>query len=268
MRHIFREFRKFVSLMDSALSRRIGFSIVVLAALAVVALGIWRFIRPAERHINVDRRLYPVQGVDLSAHNGVPDFDSLLQAGIDFVYLKASEGNGFRDVAFARNFAASHIAGIPVGAYHFFRFDCEGRRQAANFLEAIEGCSLDLPLAIDVEEYGNPAGFDTPTVGARLEAMVAELRAAGHRVMIYTNKNGYWRFVHGRFDVGLPGEPEVWICSFSDPPLSRRPWTLWQHSHRSRVPGVRGFVDLNTFNGSRSEWELWCSRGRDTIKEP
>lgn len=252
--------------MDNAVSRRIGITIVVVAALGVVALGVWRFMKPALRHVDVDRSRYPVMGVDLSAHNGVPDFDSLKAFGIDFAYLKASEGHGFRDAAFARNYAASRLAGIPVGAYHFFRFDCEGRRQAANFLNAIEGCNLDLPLAIDVEEYGNPAVFDIPVVGARLEAMVAELRAAGYKVLIYTNKNGYWRFVHDRFDVGLPEEPEVWICSFSDPPLSRRSWRFWQHSHCSKIPGVKGLVDLNTFNGSRSEWEAWTRALSDTIK--
>ncbi len=243
--------------MNNTTSRRLGIAIVVVTALLVAGLGLWRALRPHKAHVELDRERYPVVGVDISAHNGLPDFDSLSHAGVAFAYLKASEGNAFRDAAFVRNYAAARNAGVTVGAYHFFRFDCDGRRQAANLLEAVNGCTLDLPLAIDVEEHANPAGLATPTVVARLEAMVGELRAAGYKVMIYTNKNGYWRFVHGNFDVGLPDDPDLWICSFSDPPLPHRPWVLWQHSHCSRLPGVKGDVDLNTFNGSHADFEAW-----------
>ena len=59
-------------------------------------------------------------------------------------------------------------------------------------------------------------------------------------------------------------DPELWICSFTDPPLNRRQWTLWQHSHRSRIPGVKGFVDLNTFNGDRAAWERWLNNSRNS----
>ena len=71
-------------------------------------------------------------------------------------------------------------------------------------------------------------------------------------LIVYTNKQGHSRFVREAFAVAE--RPEVWICSFTDPPLSREPWTIWQHSHIGRLPGVKGAVDLNTFNGDSLQW--------------
>lgn len=243
--------------MKDATSRTVAIGIIAATAIMIAILAATRLLRHREPHVDVDRSRYPICGVDLSAHNGTPDFDSLSNAGIDFVYLKASEGVDFRDPAFVRNYAAARRVGIPVGAYHFFRFDCDGRRQAINALRATEGCTFDLPIAIDVEESGNPAQSATELVISRLQAMIAHLQGAGRKVIVYTNKNGDARFLRRHFDDLDGGDPELWICSFTDPPLTRRPWRLWQHSHRSRVSGVKGAVDMNTFNGDRLQWEQW-----------
>lgn len=234
----------------------------------VGSIAAWRMLRTRQPHVEIDRLAYPVAGVDLSAHNGIVDFDSLAAAGINFAYLKASEGISFRDPSFALNYAKGRRAGLALGAYHFFRFDCDGRKQAVNLLRAIAGCALDLPVAIDVEESGNPAEAATELISARLDAMVSHIRSSGRKVIIYTNKNGDARFVRGHFDSIEDDDPELWICSFTDPPLNRRQWTLWQHSHRSRIPGVKGFVDLNTFNGDRAAWERWLNNSRNSGFRP
>ncbi|MDE6197932.1 MAG: hypothetical protein K2F91_08735 [Muribaculaceae bacterium] len=243
-------------------ARNTGIAIVALTAILVIALALGRAFRDRSPHIEPDRSRYPVTGLDLSSHNGVVNFDSLSSAGIDFVFIKASEGVRFRDSAFGRNYAGARRTGIPVGAYHFFRFDCDGRLQAINLLNAVNDCRLDLPLAIDVEESGNPASTATELIVGRLQSMVAYLQAAGHEVIIYTNKTGDARFMRRNFDNSADGTPELWICSFTDPPLTRRPWLFWQHSHCSRVPGIKGKVDMNTFNGSRDEWNRWIGSRR------
>ncbi|MDE6463232.1 MAG: hypothetical protein K2L16_01180 [Muribaculaceae bacterium] len=239
-------------------AQRLAIVIVAATGILVAAFAVGRALRRAEPHVEPDRNAYPVLGIDISAHNGSVCFDSIAAAGVDFVYLKASEGASFRDPAFRSNYDSARRAGLAVGAYHFFRFDCDGRRQAANILAAIDSCRLDLPVAIDIEEWGNPADIATDIVIGRLQTMEAMLRGAGRRVIFYTNKNGYSRFVRAAFP-GNPA-PELWICSFTDPPLAHNDWSLWQHSHLGRVPGVNNPVDLNTFNGSRARFRRWLSR--------
>ena len=67
-------------------------------------------------------------------------------------------------------------------------------------MAAVDSCPLDLPLAIDVEEWGNAADSPTEIVQARLQAMIDHLRSQGREVAVYTNKNGFWRFVHHKFE--------------------------------------------------------------------
>lgn len=249
--------------MTDRTARRIATAIVTATGLLVAVFGAGHALRRQQSHVDVDRALYPVVGVDISAHNGRIDFDSVAAAGIDFIYLKASEGTSFRDSAFADNCRRAAAAGLPVGAYHFFRFDCDGRRQAMNLLAATDSMPLALPLAIDIEEWGNHAEVATDVIIGRLQAMEAMLRGAGYRVMIYTNKNGYYRFVNPSFD-DVPDAPELWICSFTNPPLAHTGWRLWQHSHLSHVPGIDGEVDLNTFNGTRAQFRRWLNNTTDT----
>ncbi len=248
--------------MSDKNARKIAVAIIAVTGLLVIGLASWRALRVREPHADVDRGRYPIEGIDISAHNGVVCFDSLAAAGIDFVYLKASEGVSFRDQSFIRNFEAARKAGLAIGAYHFFRFDCDGAMQSVNFLKAIGDLKPDLPLAIDVEEWRNAPGETTSIVRERLEVLVALLRAQGYQVMIYTNKQGHARFVRDGFKAH--DVPEIWICSFTNPPLGHEKWRLWQHSHLGRLPGIRGNVDLNTFNGNRRQWSAWLDSCRRT----
>ena len=248
--------------MSDKNARKIAVAIIAVTGLLVIGLASWRALRVREPHADVDRGRYPIEGIDISAHNGVVCFDSLAAAGIDFVYLKASEGVSFRDQSFIRNFEAARKAGLAIGAYHFFRFDCDGAMQSVNFLKAIGDLKPDLPLAIDVEEWRNAPGETTSIVRERLEVLVALLRAQGYQVMIYTNKQGHARFVRDGFKAH--DVPEIWICPYTNPPLGHEKWRLWQHSHLGRLPGIRGNVDLNTFNGNRRQWSAWLDSCRRT----
>lgn len=232
--------------------RTAAIALISATAIAILAVMAVRVFSPAVASVDVDPARFPVRGIDISAHNGSVDFDSVARAGISFVYIKASEGASWRDSRFNDNYERARRAGLAVGLYHFFRFDIEGWRQSVNFLLALRGRPLDLPVAIDVEEWGNPGEFTTEIIIDNLRSMVELLRQGGREPIIYTNKNGYYRFIRGHFD-----DVALWICSFTDPPLAERDrWTLWQHSHLGRVPGIRGDVDLNTFNTpARGNWK-------------
>lgn len=233
-------------------ARVIATIIVLFTALAILSMMMWRVLMPRPTHIDVDRGVYPIKGIDISSHNGPEiDFVAVASDTVKFVYIKASEGENFRDSLFYRNYAGALKAGLKVGAYHYFRFDREGWRQGRNLLDAIGHLSFDLPLAIDVEEWGNPRNFSTEEVVSRLSDMVDYLKEYGHTPMIYTNLAGYNRFIRFRLD-----DNPVWISSFKLRPLDA-PWVLWQHSHKGTVRGIATPTDINTFNGGYEEWIEW-----------
>lgn len=202
------------------------------------------------RDYHVDRAEYPVKGIDISAHNGTIDFGRVRADSVTFVLMKATEGADFCDAMFDRNAAAAHRAGLKVGAYHFFRFETPGHLQAYGFLTAVANANLDMPLAIDVENWQNADGVPKEEVVEQLAQMVSVLREAGYRVMIYTNKDGYEEYVKGNFD-----DVDLWLSSLGVEPDAE--WVLWQHSHCGLVDGIDGYVDINTYDGGREDFARW-----------
>lgn len=231
----------------------------VCVALLLVYAGYYAARQYLETPPYVDANRYPVRGIDISAHNGRMNLESARADGIDFAFIKASEGDTYGDPDFGLNYDKAVSAGIKVGAYHFFRFDTEGVPQAMNFLHRIGNRPLDLGLVIDVEQTGNPTGVDPAVISDRLGSMIEYLNLKGYRVTLYTNRDGYYDFLEGNFR----GQ-QLWICSFSNPPISTD-WIFWQYNHRGRVKGINGDVDLNAFNGSRAEWYDHLSRYRSPM---
>lgn len=225
------------------------------AALAMVCVLLWverrHIIHP---RVKIDRTVYPVIGIDVSNHNGRIDFGRVRADGISFVIAKASEGEGYRDPSFAQRIGAARRAGLKVGAYHFFRKKADGRAQAANFAAALKGRKLDLPIVIDVEDWSNDHMVDDASTLSRLRAMVAALKARGYKVMIYTNGDGYRKYVRST----ELNHDYLWLCSFTSPEaLKHYRHHLQQFSHWGTVDGIDGEVDMNVFNGSRQKWHSW-----------
>ena len=226
--------------------------LISLSIIALIAIGTIYWYRSERRyHIDIDLQQYPITGIDVSAHNGEIDFNKIAHSGIDFVFIKATEGATFKDTHFHTNYNNARKARLKVGVYHFFRFNTDGNLQALNILHSIKGKKLDLPFVIDIEEYSNDKNTSTEDVISQLSALINTLQVHNLPIMLYSNKKGYSRFIKGRFD-----DYPLWICSFTNPPIDEK-WLFWQYSHKGIVKGISGNTDLNTFNGSREDWEHW-----------
>lgn len=222
----------------------------LLVTLLLAGAAWWAWDQYVSTPPYVDPVRFPIRGIDLSAHNGYANLKAAADEGYEFVFIKASEGRDFRDENFALNYQKARHAGMKVGAYHFFRFDRDGVEQALNLLKVVNRRKLDLGVVLDVEEHGNPKGIPMDSIRSRLQMMVEFLNMRGHRVMFYTNRDGWEKYLREDF-AGFP----LWICSFTDDNATRDDWTFWQFNHRGKVAGIRGDVDINTFRGTRAEWD-------------
>lgn len=225
--------------------KRLAVAAVAVGMIAVTSMGllhVYRNFRSSAPEIEPDAAMYPVRGIDVSAHNGKIDFERVRDDGYSFVMIKATEGTDFKDRNFVDNMRMARDAGLKVGAYHFFRFDTDGNLQALNFLHSLRNRELDFPAVIDVEEWGNPDGTATSQIVGRLRQMIDRMEYHGVDVILYTNKDSYDRFIRDNFS-NYP----LWICSFTelDPNLQ---WRIWQYTHRGRVDGISGNVDINALS--------------------
>ncbi|MDP4269311.1 MAG: GH25 family lysozyme [Bacteroidota bacterium] len=194
----------------------------------------------------------PIIGIDVSKHTGVINWEKLKTQGVDFAYVKSTEGADYIDPRYEYNFKEAKEVGIPVGAYHFFRFHRTGEEQANNFLSQVNLKKLDLPPVVDVEEWGQyNTTKSADDITREIKDFIDEVEDHSSRsVVIYSDKNSYRKYVEGKFP-----KNRIWICSIGTPPQIDRDWTLWQQSHDGKFKGAPGKVDVNLFNGNFKAWK-------------
>lgn len=194
---------------------------------------------------------YPIKGIDVSRHNGYIDWSAVREQGYTFAFIKATENKSYIDPTFQSNYQRASNEGILVGAYHFFRFNEDGKKQAAHFIANNLYTPGDLPPVIDVEH--SPFNFSSKPeeIAKRLNDLLISLRLRyGLEPIIYTNKECYLKYIQPFFP-----EARLWICDLSgepDPKLHGH-WLFWQYSHRGKINGIEESVDLNIFKGSLEE---------------
>lgn len=232
--------------------RRVALALVLVVAALAAARWLYDsgWLRPnqwiAER--------YAVHGIDVSHHQGVIDWSAVAADGVEFAYIKATEGADWHDPRFATNWRGATDAGIRRGAYHFFTFCTPGAPQAEHFLSALETAHGELPPAADVEFTGNCTRWDSlETIRAELAIFLERIEAGtGRRPILYLPRAAHDQIVGGYFP-----DHELWVRSVLLAPSRRRygDWLFWQFSQDGRVAGIQRPVDRNVFRESAAEFE-------------
>ncbi|MER7489056.1 lysozyme [Streptomyces sp. NPDC126497] len=203
-----------------------------------------------------------VQGIDVSNWQGGINWTSVRNAGIQFAWMKATEGTTYKDPRFNTNYPAAHAAGVIRGAYHFALPNAStGATQAAYFAANGGGWSRDnltLPGVLDIEHnpYGAMCyGLSTTQMRTWISDFHTTYKARTSRdVVIYTTAS-WWNTCTGNW-TGMASRSPLWVAhwtSASSPtiPSGFPTWTAWQYTSTGSVSGVSGDVDRDKFNGSR-----------------
>ncbi len=206
---------------------------------------------------------HDVHGVDVSRFQGSIDWVRAGNSGVEFAFIKATEGGDRVDPLFKENWRATRRAGIPRGAYHFYYFCRPAEDQARWFIRNVPAEAGALPPVLDLEW-----NHLSPTCTLRPDPETVRREAAtflrlltehyGQRPIIYTtpdfwDRNEMWR---------LSGY-EFWVRSVAAHPSDTyegHRWTFWQYTGTGLAPGFAGEVDLNAFYGNRSQWASWVAR--------
>ena len=237
--------------------RVVGRILLVFIALCVLAVGLFFFLRwrgyillPQE----ADPPQWEVFGVDVSSYQGDVDWPVLAGQGVDFAFIKATEGSGMQDRCFAQNWADAQAAGVRVGAYHFFSYDSPGETQADNFITQVPVTAGALPPVVDIEFYGDKLQNlpERADVKAVLDPLLARLEAHyGQKPILYVTYRSYALYIRGEYQ-----DYPLWVTRPILAPLEKD-WTFWQYSHSAELEGYRGSegrIDLNVFRGTAEEF--------------
>jgi GH25 family lysozyme M1 (1,4-beta-N-acetylmuramidase) len=189
------------------------------------------------------------------------DWSKIKASGVDFAYLKATDGTG-TDLSFARNWQAlkeEHEAGrIYRGAYHFLRFTDPADKQAAAFIAAVGATNgakpPQLSPSLDMEPI--PSGpivpgsdldqkcpqsrrakdgqgrivcdlwyaFTTAQVLQMAETWITAVeQATGVPVAIYTTQNWWKNAIGNAGDNTILKKRPIWIARYTDNNPDRGP---------------------------------------------
>ncbi len=212
---------------------------------------------------------YPVNGIDVASYqhsNGAAiDWTAVAGSGVEFAYVKATEGTTYVNPYYQSDAQAAKQAGLYVGAYAYVRPDSNDAVAQADKLLTVAPVASDgrtLPPMIDIEWPYSGSGVSdacwglTPTqMSTWLRSFVDRVHARiGRAPTIYTN-NFWWDPCTGNNTTF--GSSPLSIAHYNGSPtplpLGWANWTFWQHTDAATVPGIVGGVDADVFNGSLAD---------------
>ena len=203
---------------------------------------------------------YAVHGTDVSKYQRAVDWRQLREAGVSFVFIKATEGGDMVDEQFAEHWRGAKAAGMPRSAYHFFYFCRPAREQAQWFIRNVPKEAGTLPHVLDMEwNHLSPTCRLRPpaaTVQREMKVFLDMIeRHYGKRPIIYTSVDFYRDNRLHEF-AGY----DWWLRSVAAHPSEAYPgqsFRFWQYTGTGELPGIKGDSDINVFNGTASQWRAW-----------
>ena len=223
-------------------------------------MNLWRKLVNAFKGKDVESnapiiRKYVV-GIDIYHGDIISNWNEL-KKNIDFIFIKATEGDYRNDPKFGEHRKNANDLGIPCGHYHFYRSNKDAIEQAKDFVSAIGTLyHNELPPVCDWETEDDPAdGNDMAEVQKFLDYVESKL---GVTPIIYSGSSFA---AEKKLPKSFTKYP-LWLAHYtkSSPkvPAPWEKWTFWQNTDSAKVPGVKKPCDYNFFNGSLDELKKLC----------
>lgn len=236
-------------------------SAVFVVLLAIAALIAKPYIK--ERHI-IDKGSavpsgYYCYGIDISryqtdiqwekikvltdAHGRTTNSINLAKdiRNISYVFIKATEGNSFKDKYFKRHWKNAGKCGIRRGAYHFFRSSKDAENQARHFINTVgELSDNDLPPVLDIETIHKGCSYKTLNDKALIWLKTVE-KHYGKKPIVYSSAS----FINDILCKEIKENYPIWVAHYGAESPRCDKWHIWQFADDAVVYGIDGYVDLN-----------------------
>lgn len=236
-------------------------SAVFVVLMALAALIAKPYIK--ERHI-VDKGAavpsgYYCYGIDISRYQSYIEWDkikvltdaqgrstnSVNQAkdirNVSYVFIKATEGNSFKDKYFKKHWKNAKKSGIRRGAYHFFRSSKDAETQARHFIRTVGELSADdLPPVLDIETIHKGCSYKILNDKALTWLKTVE-NHYGRKPIVYSSAT----FINDILCKEIKENYPIWVAHYGAPAPRCPRWHIWQFADDAVVYGIDGYVDLN-----------------------
>lgn len=214
---------------------------IALILLALLVIGL--ILRNIAISWAPPRDQYPVQGVSVDASHGKIIWHVAGATGVDFAYIRATDGAEVRDPAFGENIRGARDAGIRYGAVHEYTLCRLATDQATMFVTTVPRAGNMLPPAVRLA-FDNGCN-DRP--GRSL--VLSELNTFLNQIESHSGKPAVI-ILSGQFEEDYAISSAInrtfWLESnFFPPDYATKPWVMWRASDMRRISGIDGPVNWN-----------------------
>lgn len=210
---------------------------------------------------------YDIHGIDVSHYQGDIDWEVLRNKGtidncpIRFVMIKATEGTTNIDDKFEHNFYQAREYGFTRGAYHFYSTHSSAADQAHFFIQNVKLEKGDLPPVLDVENKPRRQSSEEFKQSVLQWLTIVE-KHYGVKPILYT----FYKFKMENLNDTVFAPYPYWIAHYYvDSVEYQGQWKFWQHTDAGSLPGIKGPVDFNIYNGSYYDLRRLTIDSQETI---
>lgn len=189
-----------------------------------------------------------LKGIDISHHQKNIDWGKVIDSGIEFVIIKATEGVDYVDDMFLDHYNNAKKAGLKIGVYHYVTPSTieDAKAEAADFLKAIKGLKFDIPPVLDFEEDRKVDKITLTKIALTWLWVVEE--ALKIKPLFYSYPN----FIQTKIIAADLKDYPLWIAHYDVKEPKIAPWDkwkFWQYTSSGTIPGINGRVDMNYYDG-------------------
>ena len=192
------------------------------------------------------------EGIDVSLYQANINWVQVKASGKAFAFIKATQGVDITDPYWAANWAGAKAAGLPRGAYHYYKNNADPVAQANFFCMKLLADKGELQPVVDIEDTSSlPNGAQ---IKQFLDAVENTLKV---KPIIYTGK-WFWdspRYGNLGAQVTWESQYDLWVADYTTNAEPALPggWVSYkfrQYSSSGRVSGISAnVVDLDRYNG-------------------
>ena len=194
-------------------------------------------------------------GIDVSEYQGEISWsyvDTLENKHpLHYVFIRATVGKDRKDRKFEKNWLGAKENKMIRGAYHYYRPNENSLEQAELFIKTVTLQKGDLPPVLDIEKLPKNQSIANLKLGLKRWLHAVESHY-GVKPIIYSGESYYEDFLKEEF-----GDYLFWIANYN---FYREEiaedWLFWQFTEKASVPGIKGNVDVNIYNGDLEQLQF------------
>ena len=194
-------------------------------------------------------------GIDVSEYQGKISWSYVdtieKKYPLHYVFIRATVGKDRPDRQFERNWLGAKENKMIRGAYHYYRPNENSLEQAELFIKTVKLEKGDLPPVLDIEKLPKNQSIANLKLGLKRWLKAVESHY-GVKPIIYTGERYYDDLLKEEFSDYL-----FWIANYN---FYREEidsdWLFWQFTEKASIPGIKGNVDVNIYNGDLQQLQF------------